>query len=174
AGRTIDDLRIELDDLDHRADELTAACPGGLPDTWTWDGDPAAHIEGLRTNLNAITTDLARMTSAHQVRRAGVPSIAEAVEATSAARAQLADIESFAADIELTRQFLESAEAEVNRDIAPRRAAAIGAQLAPVTNGRYDDVRVNPSDLAVTVRDHMQRWRPATGLSHGTAEQIYL
>jgi uncharacterized protein YhaN len=47
-------------------------------------------------------------------------------------------------------------------------------QLPLITDGRYVDVRVDPETLRVEVRALDGHWRQATGLSTGTAEQIYL
>jgi uncharacterized protein YhaN len=77
-------------------------------------------------------------------------------------------------DLDTAREFLEQAQRQVNRDIAPRLAAAIGGRLGRVTSGRYTGVRVNPTDLEVSVRTPEAGWRPARSLSEGTAEQIYL
>jgi uncharacterized protein YhaN len=46
--------------------------------------------------------------------------------------------------------------------------------LSNVTQGRYTDARVDPSDLSVQVLGPDNEWRDARQLSHGTAEQIYL
>ena len=46
--------------------------------------------------------------------------------------------------------------------------------LHAVTQGRYQDVRVDVETLAVTVSGDGGSWREGSLLSHGTAEQIYL
>lgn len=74
----------------------------------------------------------------------------------------------------MTRRFLEAARDRVHRDIAPQLKAAVERRLPAVTGGRYDQVAVDPASLAVQVRATGAPWRPATGLSHGTAEQVYL
>ena len=53
-------------------------------------------------------------------------------------------------------------------------AAALRQWLPDVTQGRYTDARVDPSDLRVQVLGPDHEWRDARRFSHGTAEQIYL
>jgi uncharacterized protein YhaN len=74
----------------------------------------------------------------------------------------------------LTLDFLRRAEQRVHRDIAPVLAAGLRQWLADVTQGRYTDARVDPSDLCVQVLGPDNQWRNVQLLSHGTAEQIYL
>jgi uncharacterized protein YhaN len=74
----------------------------------------------------------------------------------------------------LALDFLRKAEERVQRDIAPVLAAGLRQWLADVTQGRYTDARVDPSDLNVQVLGPDHQWHDAHLLSHGTAEQIYL
>lgn len=168
-GRSVDEHRHELGQLEQIADSFTAAVPSE-------DGVRASDVpvSVLAAEAERLRTDLARLEAAHRARRDGVPSIAEPVEATAAARDELARVRRFAEDLMVTRRFLHEAQERANRDLAPRLAAAVRPHLARVTNGRYRDIRVNPIDLAVTVSDPDDRWRSATDLSHGTTEQVYL
>jgi uncharacterized protein YhaN len=50
----------------------------------------------------------------------------------------------------------------------------VGRRLPDVTAGRYWDVRVDPESLAIQVCGANGKWRDASALSHGTAEQIFL
>src|SRR5699024_6228535 len=98
-----------------------------------------------------------------------VPSVAEAVEATNRAGDELSRVETLAADLRETSTFLQRAQDQANRDLAPKIASLMSDRVGNITGGRYDAARVDPSDLTVTVRDPDRRWRPATALSHGTA-----
>jgi len=104
----------------------------------------------------------------------GDPDVAGAEEALAAARGERARVEGLAATLDRTAAFLETAREEVHRDIAPRLSASVAPRLAAVTGGRYDEVAVDPSSLAVRVRGPGGRWREAAALSHGTAEQVHL
>src|SRR5262249_18701347 len=85
-----------------------------------------------------------------------------------------ARVRELAETLALTSQFLERAQDQVHRDIAPALATTIKQWLPAVTAGRYTDVTVNPTTLQVNVCGPTRRWRIADLLSYGTAEQIYL
>ena len=103
-----------------------------------------------------------------------VPSVAEAEEALAAAQGESERVARLDRSLTLTLKFLREAEQRVHRDMAPRLAAALRQWLPAVTQGRYTDARVDPSDLRVQVLGTDKEWRDAKRLSHGTAEQIYL
>jgi len=104
----------------------------------------------------------------------GVPSVAETEEALATAQSELERVVRLGRTLGLAVEFLRRAEERVHRDIAPVLAAGLRRWLADVTQGRYTDARVDPSDLNVQVLGPDQQWRDAHRLSHGTAEQIYL
>ena len=103
-----------------------------------------------------------------------VPSIAEAEESSASAQQELERVTRLSETLALTLDFLQKAEERVHRDIAPRLAAGLRQWLPVVTQRRYSDARVDPSDLCVRVLGPDNEWREAHQLSHGTAEQIYL
>jgi uncharacterized protein YhaN len=43
-----------------------------------------------------------------------------------------------------------------------------------ITQGRYDDIRVDPATLEVQAHEAAGQFRTATVLSHGTTEQLFL
>ena len=73
-----------------------------------------------------------------------------------------------------TRDLLSAAQDRVHRSLAPLLRDALKPWLHAVTQGRYQDVRVDVETLAVTVSGDGGSWREGSLLSHGTAEQIYL
>lgn len=103
-----------------------------------------------------------------------LPSVSEAEEALASAQEELERVTRLSRTLTLTLDFLQTAEERVHRDIAPQLAEALRQWLPDVTQGRYTDARVDPSDLCVQVLGPDQEWRNAQLLSHGTAEQIYL
>jgi uncharacterized protein YhaN len=100
--------------------------------------------------------------------------VVEAEERSLAASSELDEIRDLDRILGLTHEFLSRAQDRVNREIAPRLGAAIGADLALVTAGRYVEAIVDPQNLGVQVRGAGGPLRDASGLSHGTAEQVYL
>lgn len=70
--------------------------------------------------------------------------------------------------------YLKAAEETVHRTIAPRLQRAIELRLPAITAGRYREATVDPADLNVKIRTPDGKFHPATVLSHGTREQIYL
>ncbi len=103
-----------------------------------------------------------------------VPSVAEAEEALASAQEESERVAGLSRALTLALEFLRTAEERVHRDIAPTLAAALRRWLPDVTQGRYTDARVDPSNLNVQVLGPYHEWRDAQRLSHGTAEQIYL
>lgn len=103
-----------------------------------------------------------------------VPDVAAAEEALEQAQAELARLRGLSHVLDLTERFLNTAKERVHRDIAPRLQESVARHLPHVTNGRYEEVAVDPERLHVRVRARGGPWRDATRLSHGTAEQIYL
>jgi len=107
-------------------------------------------------------------------RARSLPSVAEAEEALVSAQGEFDRVTLLSRTLTLALEFLRGAEERVNRDIAPTLAAALRQWLPDVTQGRYTEARVDPSDLKVQVLGPDHEWREAQRLSHGTAEQIYL
>ena len=103
-----------------------------------------------------------------------MPDVAEAEESLAAAQEDLRRVQDLQDVLMLTRRFLERAEEQVHRDIAPALAASVRKRLPGLTGGRYTDVSVDPVTLEVEVCGPARRWRTADLLSYGTAEQIYL
>ena len=102
------------------------------------------------------------------------PSVPEAEEALAAAEAELTRVTSLSRTLDRTRQFLESAEQHVHRDIAPTLGRAVERWLPRVTTRRYSKALVDPETLEVRVASGDGPWRDAALLSHGTTEQLYL
>lgn len=103
-----------------------------------------------------------------------VPSVAEAEEAKASALEEFERVARLSQTLTHALAFLRAAEEGVHRDIAPVLAAALRQWLPAVTQGRYADARVDPSDLNVQVLGPDHEWHDARRLSHGTAEQVYL
>jgi len=172
AGGTLHALESQCAERQQRAAELEAAL-GQRPEL-------AANVnldEEVRRAERVAHEAAHKATEAEtqaRERANDVPSIPEAEEALAAAQSESERIRRLGRTLNLTLDFLRRAEERVHRDIAPVLAAGLRQWLADVTQGRYTDARVDPSDLCVQVLGPDSEWHNAQHLSHGTAEQIYL
>ena len=118
----------------------------------------------------ADAAELRRVTLAQTMR-----SVAEAEEQVLSLEEELQRIQSLGAVLERTIALLRTAQERVQRDLAPVLASAVRAHLPAITDGRYDEVAVDPADLSVRVKEtSSSRWRTARQLSGGTREQVFL
>ena len=140
----------------------------------TSEPDLAGSIASLQKDLTGASADLAVALGRISERERTLPSVAEAEEELEAARLERDRLERLKQTLETARSFLERAQEEVHRSIAPALREAVGRRLPDVTAGRYWDVRVDPESLAIQVCGANGKWRDASALSHGTAEQIFL
>lgn len=101
-------------------------------------------------------------------------SVAEAEETLAVSQRELERVQTLQHTLDLTTQYLTRAQEQVHRSIAPTLQLTLNRWLPVVTAGRYTEAAVDPESLAVSVKVSSGRWVPATGLSLGTAEQIYL
>jgi hypothetical protein len=174
-GTSLDGLRSAAADRAGIARGLGASLPqGASPAT----GDAAsldARIARTRVELADALRTADSLAGSLSARREGVPEVAEAEEAVAAARHELERVQRLAATIDEALRLLRAAEEQVHRNLAPVLAGAIRRWLPQVSGGAYDEVSVDPSDLAVAVKESgTGQWRQARLLSEGTREQIYL
>ena len=134
------------------------------------EGDVDALGASLRTARTSHDTALGELTEFEN----GLPDIAEAEERLEEAEAERDRVQRLDQTLETAMKFLEAAQERVHRGIAPVLRATVLEHLRQVTGSRYTDCRVDPESLQVDVADAEGRWRSASLLSHGTAEQLYL
>ncbi len=91
--------------------------------------------------------------------------------ATTRERLQALEAEAHAYDLAI--ETLEAAAKSVRRAVIPRLKSQLQGQLAPITNGRYRDVRVG-DDLALQVKTTDRGYKDVDNLSLGTRSLIYL
>ncbi len=115
-----------------------------------------------------------RAGGALESQRERLPAVADAEEAVELADEELKRLRDLDQELELTTELLVGAQAEVQRDIAPKVALTLKRWLPRVTAERYLDATVDPKTLKVSVYDRRSRWRSADQLSHGATEQVYL
>jgi hypothetical protein len=131
-------------------------------------------VAGLQKESTETGSKLAEAVGRISERQRTLVSVSEAEEEVEAARLDRDRLERLKQTLETTRSFLERAQEHAHRSIAPALREAVGRRLPDVTAGRYWDVRVDPESLAIQVCGANGKWRDASALSHGTAEQIYL
>jgi hypothetical protein len=132
------------------------------------------RLADLRARADQARAAAARAAGECDQRSRVLPAVAEAEEAYSRAADQLADVQRLDETLRLTTDFLTRAQERVHHDVAPVLATSVRRWLPGVTQGRYQDVAVDPTTLTVRVAGPTRRWRDAAALSHGTAEQVYL
>lgn len=173
-GLTVEQLEAETRRRQEQAAQLAAGLDAGEIAAFPLEPNAEAQLARLAEQARAAAARHAQACGELEARRAVRPDVAAAEEALAAAEAELARLRQLGWILDRARQFLEQAQQQVHRDIAPQLASSIRRWLLCVTNQRYDDVRVDPETLDVLVRGSSGRWRRAALLSHGTAEQVYL
>jgi DNA repair protein SbcC/Rad50 len=173
----LDDRPIEeLTDAADAAQRRAAAAASGLTADELASVSPVDDetLAQLRAAAQTAAEEAVRAQAALRERSGSLPSVAEAEERVVRAEAALAQVRRLDETLDLTRRFLADAQERAHRDIAPVLAHSVRRALPEVTAGRYTDCIVNPATLQVMVCGPTRRWRDASLLSHGTAEQIYL
>lgn len=100
--------------------------------------------------------------------------VAALEEEIATVQEQLQELEAEAHAYDLAIDTLEAAAKSVRRAVIPRLKSQLQGQLAPITNGRYRDVRIG-EDLALQVKTQDQRaFKDVDNLSLGTRSLIYL
>ncbi len=197
AAKTIEARRIARDGIDlrlsmldvRRTDVLGAddefALESELTDLIASGVEAIASIASPRA-FEAERADIERRAQASRVALADVAAelrtaeaaigdLAELDERVAHLRMRAAKLEAFEAAVTLARETIDDRTREAHQKFARRLADYASRTIERVTAGRYRDVRVDPTTLAVRVRV------PETGeivdverLSAGTREQAYL
>ena len=132
------------------------------------------ELESLEDGERELERSLTRIHTQLSERQSSMVPVAEEKEALDEAQAELERVTRLDDVLKTTSEFLARAQEEVHRSVAPRLSDVIREWLPRITGGRYRDARVDPKSLVIKVKEQSGRWREATQLSHGTAEQIYL
>lgn len=167
-GDTLEELREEVD--------LRKANLPPLPEDWEQLGGPElldrfARIEQEAQEKDRLAAELHGRVSD---RGRNLPSVPAAEEALEKAEQELRRVRRLDETLGRTHEFLSNAREQVQRLISPRLKNAVERRLPAITAGRYTEALVDPDSLEVKVRGAGGDWRPASRLSHGTTEQIYL
>ena len=197
AAKAVDARRIARDGIDLRLSMLEVRRTDvlGIDDEFALESELAellaAGVEAVPGNASprafeAERADLERRSHASRVALADVTAelrtaeaaigdLAELDERVALLRLRAAKLEAFDAAVTLARETIDDRTREAHQKFARRLADYASRTIERVTAGRYRDVRVDPTTLAVRVRV------PETGqivdvdrLSAGTREQAFL
>ena len=164
-GRTMAEVRDRRIELAEVLGELGGAVTSG---------EPARELTEARARRMELGEALAGVSAKlNSVDEASIDAAASSAAVQSAIR-EVERVEQLGEMLDLTCAYLEAAQAEAYRTVAPQIAAEVNAHLAGLTGGRYSEARVDPEQLTIRVRDTDGVYRDADRLSHGTAEQIHL
>jgi len=165
----VEDLTAQLADVSRSVDPARAAEFAALP---------LAELERQRDQHRAAKEraqeERARAEELLNDRLTQTGDVAALEEEIATAREQLLELEAEAHAYDLAIDTLEAAAKSVRRAVIPRLRSQLQGQLAPITNGRYRDVRIG-EDLALQVKTQDQRaYKDVDNLSLGTRSLIYL
>jgi DNA repair exonuclease SbcCD ATPase subunit len=169
-------LRQLVEDLTHQLSEVSAnvdPAPAGQ-----FAALPLAELERQRDQHRGAKEraqeERARAEELLNDRLTQIGDVAALEEEIATVREQLQDLEAEAHAYDLAIETLEAAAKSVRRAVIPRLKSQLQGQLAPITNGRYRDVRIG-EDLTLQVKTQDQRgYKDVDNLSLGTRSLIYL
>src|SRR5437870_5379700 len=164
-----DDLGRQLNEISRNVDAARVAEFATLP-----LADLERQRDQHRGTQERAQQERARAEELHNDRLAQIGDVAALDEEIATVREQLQDLEADAHAYDLAIETLEAAAKPVRRAVIPRLKSQLQGQLAPITNGRYRDVRIG-EDLTLTVKTQDQRaYKDVDNLSLGTRSLIYL
>ena len=173
-GWSIDDLENSAKDRKREAEQMAIGIDEesiGLVDQ---DEDLEKRLDQHQREVEEAQKALAMKRGQFEQFSRDIPVVAEAEEKVDVAEAELLRVRTLRDTLNKTRELLVSAQDRVHRSLAPVLRDALKPWLSDVTQGRYQDIRVDVESLGIQVFGTGGNWRDASLLSHGTAEQIYL
>lgn len=166
-GRTIQEMEEELAAMTSEAGDP----PGD-------DGPPledrSSELEQLDGRARALRETVAELAGQLEGAEGHLLDVAAAIEAESRADAEVRRLSALSEDLDYASEILFVAQQKVHANIAPVLNETLKPWVPRITDGRYDDVRVNPATLEIEVHETDGQFRSATLLSHGTTEQLFL
>jgi DNA repair exonuclease SbcCD ATPase subunit len=165
---------LTLDELEAKITRLVADAGEPPPDDAPPLADRRTELSELqgraRTSRDALLELVGRIDTAEKHLR----DVSAAGEAEARAAGEVGRLTALSEDLDAATEILGAAQQKVHADIAPLLNETIRPWVPRITRGRYDDIRVNPATLEVEAHEAGGQFRPATVLSHGTTEQLYL
>ena len=168
-GRTFEEMKEELAKLRNGLENHIPSSPVGASRE-----ELLNLLRQLREDESTATTNAANARGSLETLINSNSSVTDCEQELQEANSELERLESLARILDKTAEFLELAQTNVHRDIAPILQDAICAKLPAITNGRYTSAIVDPEDLSVKIDVSNGIFKDANYLSYGTTEQIYL
>jgi len=182
AGRNLEDLRRELEDIQSRIGKVPGTTdytdggeqlPGGYGLTEKDYQEAMLQVDRFKEELGNVRARLASLEKeAHlrQIEGRPVYAIEEELVAEGRKKRELSEDKDA---LELALKTLEDLSRNLRREFAPVLKERVGGILEEITGGKYFDVRISP-DLEMSVIDTFDgRQVPVTLLSAGTMDQCY-
>lgn len=170
-----------LDDALARAERLLAGTSGGIApeeiDAYAADPDLAGRLALAIADRDRLRNESATLDG--RLTEANLPEIAPLEENLAAATAEVERLARLRSLIDRTTGYLENAQKEAHRTIAPVLNTYVNQRIATITAGRYSAIQVDPrsnggKSIEIRFADSRGSTHPAIELSFGTAEQLYL
>ncbi|MFN8619175.1 MAG: AAA family ATPase [Chloroflexota bacterium] len=134
-----------------------------------------AALRGAQLRLRTAIEEQGQAGGRVAANPADAEQVAAIAEQLDARREELATLQRRLRIYQQTHDAIAAAEAATLQKAARYLERHMAADLGRITDGRYDRVRVNETDLGITVwSPERGAWVDATGLSKGTADQLYL
>lgn len=157
-------------------DALLAAGVEPAPDD---DPQTLRAVERERAELDARAREAERIVANLQGElRAGEENVSDVAvldEALAATRAEIAHLEAFASAVQLARKTIDTRKDEAHRAFARRLEEYSADVLDTISAGRYGEIRLDPTTLAIRVRiPETNGFEDVDKLSAGTRDQIAL
>ena len=176
-GRSVAELEEAAEVIERKAQEaerLLTSIDGVEMAVAELGEDPEKLLSQRRQAMEKAQTDFAEKHGQFAQFARDITSVSEAEEKLAEAETELNRVNTLRHTLTKTRTLLSAAQDRVHRSLAPKLRDALKPWLQDVTQGRYNDVRVDVQTLQVRVSGDERNWREANLLSHGTTEQIYL
>ena len=174
AGGTLADLSAVADRLKADADHMAEGLVQSEITSVDLGPNPESQLRDLQSAERDASDAAQRSRGEIEELKARIHDVPAAEEEVAAADLNLAHIRELEQTLVTTRQYLEAAQEQVHRDIAPLLANTLNSWLPRITYGRYEQAIVDPQTLAVKIRCEAGKWRDAGLVSDGTREQVFL
>lgn len=168
-GQSIEEIEDALENL---REEFGDAAPAtNLPPQKTAE----TMLEEIRGRRQSLEVELAGLQERVLERESQLPDLSEIEEQIALNESQLNKLILQRQALELACETLAEVSREAHKDYAPRLARAVATNLAAITDDKYQELYIDPSDFSVRISHPEARSLvPMEFLSYGTQEQIYI
>ncbi len=135
----------------------------------------AARREQVEHNLSTAQTELNDLQNSMGQISGNSRHLAEIDEEIGQIKTRIQKLEWYGNILQLAQEELTQATEEFQKQFAPKLEALMGEDINRITNGRYQDIHVDPKNLAVSMTaPELGQAVNAERLSTGTRELVYL